>query len=234
MLGVLLESKARKQRRGGGAALSVCAHVMIIGAVVVGTVQGKSAPPVTKPEVFHIVPLRPREIKTAPQHSAQTTSSVPTVPTNVVVRHIDAPTITPTELPPIDMTRGGSGDSIVVGGAPSGPPGGFGSMFSAQPTDDDRSWNVRDVLMHVLTPAKPRYPESLRSAGVDGRVLVEFTVDTTGRVDPASMKVLESTHDLFTRAVRDAIGNFRFRPAEVGGRRVAALAQMPFEFHIDR
>jgi hypothetical protein len=32
--------------------------------------------------------------------------------------------------------------------------------------------------------------------------------------------------------VRDAMGNFRFRPAEVGGRRVAALAQMPFEFRI--
>jgi len=90
------------------------------------------------------------------------------------------------------------------------------------------------VLMNVITPARPRYPESLRSAGIDGRVLVQFTVDTTGRVDMNSVKILSSTHDLFTRAVRDALGNFRFRPAEVGGRRVNALAEMPFEFQITK
>ena len=66
--------------------------------------------------------------------------------------------------------------------------------------------------MRIVTSAKPRYPESLRQAGIDGRVLVRFTVDTLGRVDMSSVQILESTHDLFTRAVRDALAGFRFKP----------------------
>jgi hypothetical protein len=50
----------------------------------------------------------------------------------------------------------------------------------------------------------------------------------------ASVQVLSSTHDAFTAAVREALPRFRFKPAEVGGRRVAALAEMPFEFRISR
>jgi len=87
-------------------------------------------------------------------------------------------------------------------------------------------------MMHIITSAKPRYPETLRQGGIGGRVLVQFSVDTTGRVDMASVRVLQSTHDLFTQAVRSALGAFRFRPAEVNGKRTAALAEMPFEFQV--
>jgi TonB family protein len=63
-------------------------------------------------------------------------------------------------------------------------------------------------------------------------VLVRFVVDTVGRIDMTSVQVLQSTHDLFTRAVRDALESFRFRPAEARGHRVRAMAEMPFEFQI--
>jgi protein TonB len=86
--------------------------------------------------------------------------------------------------------------------------------------------------MRIVTSATPRYPESLRQAGLDGRVLVRFIVDTIGKVDMNSVQVLESTHDLFARAVRDALGRFRFKPAEVRGRRIPAMAEMPFEFQM--
>jgi periplasmic protein TonB len=46
--------------------------------------------------------------------------------------------------------------------------------------------------------------------------------------------ILSSTHELFSRAVRDALPGFRFRPAEMGGHRVRALAEMPFEFQITK
>jgi len=45
---------------------------------------------------------------------------------------------------------------------------------------------------------------------------------------------VSSTHDLFSRAVLEALDGFRFKPAEVGTRRVAALAEMPFEFRITK
>ena len=233
MLGVLLETKARKQRRVAGATLSVAAHVAIIAAVGVGAAQGTPAP-YEKPRVIPVSIAPPPEPRHDVRRQSRTTSTdTPRISTDVVIRHIDAPNITPTELPPIDMTQSAAGDSIVIGGKSSATPATFGSLFTDEPSDT-RDWDVRELLMHVITPATPRYPESLRSAGVDGRVLVQFTVDTAGRVDLSSVRILESTHDLFTRAVRDALGKFRFVPAQVGGRRVSALAQMPFEFHITR
>jgi len=83
-------------------------------------------------------------------------------------------------------------------------------------------------------PARPRYPESLRAAGLGGRVLVQFSVDTTGRVDPQAVRVLESTHELFSRAVLEVLPRYRFIPAEANGRRVRMMAQMPFEFTITK
>ena len=233
MLGVLLESKAGKQRRTAGAALSVVVHVAIIAAAAVGTVQGTTTP-LEKPKavIVHIAPPPPHEVRrTQPTTS---TNAAPPVSPDIVIRHFDAPRFVLKEIPPIDMTNSLAGDSIVIGGKESHGSSELGNMYPGDTQTESRDWDVRELLMHVVTQGKPRYPESLRNAGVDGRVLVEFSVDTTGRIDMASVKILDSTHELFTRAVRDALGNFRFRPAEVGGHHVAALAQMPFEFHVDR
>jgi beta-lactamase regulating signal transducer with metallopeptidase domain len=83
------------------------------------------------------------------------------------------------------------------------------------------------------TPA-PRYPDILRSAGVEGEVLAAFVVDTFGKADPRSLKVLQSTHDLFTASVRNMLPDMTFRPAQVGGRKVKQLVQQPFAFFIAR
>ena len=57
-------------------------------------------------------------------------------------------------------------------------------------------------------------------------------LDTMGRIDLTSVQVLESTHELFTRAVRDILGTFKFKPAESNGHRLRAMAEMPFEFQM--
>jgi TonB family protein len=98
--------------------------------------------------------------------------------------------------------------------------------------DEPRAWSAGELLMRIVTPAIPRYPERLRVSSIEGSVTVQFTVDTTGRVDMSSVKILASSHPLFADAVRDALARFRFRPAEMGGHRVPALAQMPFEFRL--
>ncbi len=49
-----------------------------------------------------------------------------------------------------------------------------------------------------------------------------------------TFKVLKSTHDLFTQSVRTVLPNMRFSPAEIGGRKVKQLVQMPFPFSIKR
>ena len=63
-------------------------------------------------------------------------------------------------------------------------------------------------------------------------MLAQFVVDTTGRAQPGSFKVLKSTHELFTLAVKNALPQMRFLPAEIGGRKVKQLVQQPFAFAI--
>jgi protein TonB len=77
---------------------------------------------------------------------------------------------------------------------------------------------------------QPTYPPMLRSADVAGEVLAQFVVDTSGLVELSSFKVLKSTHDLFTQAVRQTLPKLRYSPAEVGGRKVRQLIQTPFVF----
>ena len=76
----------------------------------------------------------------------------------------------------------------------------------------------------------PKYPPLLHSAKVEGDVLVQFVVDTLGRVDSTTFHVLKSTHDLFTLAVKDVVFRYKFQPAELDGQRVKQLVQMPFDF----
>ena len=59
----------------------------------------------------------------------------------------------------------------------------------------------------------------LRSANVEGEVLAQFVVDTTGTAEMSTFKVLKSTHELFTQAVKNALPNMRsIPPKSAGGR----------------
>ena len=59
----------------------------------------------------------------------------------------------------------------------------------------------------------PSFPDVLRSQRTEGEFVVRFRVDERGRVDPSTMKVLKSDHELFTLAVRNVLPRFRFEPA---------------------
>ena len=61
-----------------------------------------------------------------------------------------------------------------------------------------------------------------------------WRVDTSGMYEHETFKVLKSTHELFTQAVRDALPLMRLTPAEVGGGKVRQLVQQPFIFALPR
>ncbi len=63
----------------------------------------------------------------------------------------------------------------------------------------------------------PYYPEFLRKNGVEGEVVVRFTVDESGRPDISSLEVVRSPHDALTDAVRRTVKTMRFEPAVSGG-----------------
>jgi TonB family protein len=240
MLTVLLESQARHQRKIGGMTLSVATHVAIIAAVTATTVRGT---PVVRERIKAIpILVRPTPTPRAEQRRERAAASPShrPAPFNPVI--IAAPRIDRVPLPtwnepsfvaPIGIGRFTVDRAPAGVGMPGGTPGPR-SVVDGDGDADGGAWRGSELLMRIVTSAIPHYPAALRQAGIDGRVLVRFVVDTAGRIDPASVQVLQSTHELFTRAVRDALGGFRFKPAEVGRRRVPALAEMPFEFRITR
>ena len=96
-----------------------------------------------------------------------------------------------------------------------------------------KEFAVKAEVTPVAGNPAPRYPDALRAAGIEGSVLVMFVVDTSGHPDMSSLKVIRSTDEAFTTAVRNALPNMKFKPAEIdNGRKVKQLLQMPFEFNL--
>jgi TonB family protein len=93
-------------------------------------------------------------------------------------------------------------------------------------------YQVEQPVMAVPGSPAPHYPDILKTAGVGGEVIASFVVDTTGRAEVASLKVIRSSHQLFVEAVAAALPDMRFTPALVGGRKVKQLVMEPFVFQI--
>ena len=63
---------------------------------------------------------------------------------------------------------------------------------------------------------------------VDGMV-----VDTLGRVESGSPRVLSTEHEQFAASVRAILPKYRFLAAEAGGHRVRQLVRLPFRFSLN-
>jgi protein TonB len=97
-----------------------------------------------------------------------------------------------------------------------------------------RADQVERQVAVVPGSAPPRYPEVLRGSGVEGQVTAVFVVDESGHAEHESIRFLRSDDKLFEDAVKDALHRMRFIPAEVGGRKVRQLVQMPFVFTLSK
>jgi TonB family protein len=97
----------------------------------------------------------------------------------------------------------------------------------------DVVWSESDVDRQVSAApgnAPPRYPATLRGREVEGKVVVEFVVDTAGRIEPTSVRVQSATDPAFAAAVTSALPSYRYVPARVAGHRVRQRAVQPFDF----
>jgi TonB family protein len=88
-----------------------------------------------------------------------------------------------------------------------------------------------DVLpVAFVSNPLPAYPMLLAHAHVGGHVVVEFTIDSAGVVDVASLEVVRSTNSLFEQAVRAVLPSLHFLPAQLGQHNVGVRVRQPFEF----
>ncbi len=89
---------------------------------------------------------------------------------------------------------------------------------------------MAEELPERVSGSAPRYPPVLLDARITGEVTVECVVDTLGRVERGSTRIVRSTHRLFEEAANDAVTTWRFKPGRIGGRAVRVRVSVPVLF----
>lgn len=110
-------------------------------------------------------------------------------------------------------------------------------------------FSVRVPTMEPVVPARlvhPEYAEELELGGVEGNLVMQFVVDTTGSAEMATVKDLWPSdrprltgdkgvfYETFRKAIVRSISRDRFEPARIGGCKVRQVVQMPFGFRLRR
>jgi protein TonB len=240
MLDILVASGAGRELRPGWLTTSGLTHATVITLAVLAT-RGALEQPRMRPDsaILLYVPRPdpeppPPEVKPAPAPAAVVIAEPPPKGFQTVA----APTDIPTIIPPVDLTQrpldprdftgrgveGGIAAGVVGGTAKVDAADGLDAIYEAS-TSDSRFEQAVMVSKLVL-----RYPPALQAAGMDGRVTLEFVIDTAGRVEPASLRVLESTHPAFEAAAREALVRASFRPARLGPQPVRQLTRQAIRF----
>ncbi|MGH7418506.1 MAG: energy transducer TonB, partial [Candidatus Rokuibacteriota bacterium] len=137
-----------------------------------------------------------------------------------------APTEIPTEIPPINLQEHFDPKDYSGTGVEGGVAGGF---------DPSGVFNeaVVEERPEVLSAPQPPYPEYLRQAGITGTVMLEGIIDTLGRAEPGSVKVVSSPNAGFNEAAVTTMRKALFRPARVRGRAVRVLIRLPIVFKLE-
>ena len=237
MFNNLIESQAQKQKRAGGTVASIFLHTIVIVGAVYLTANATITNEKPKEEKVEFVEMKKDE-PPPPKEEAP-----PPPPPDVVVappppqgfQVLTAPVEIPDVIPDIDLSKKVTDEADfsgkgVAGGIAKGVKGG-----TAPVTNTDQPYfefQVEKPVVGAPGSAQPRYPEILKSASVEGEVMAQFVVDTSGRAEPGSFKVLKSDNELLTSAVKAALSCQKFLPAEAGGRKVKQLVQQPYAFNV--
>lgn len=234
MFGVLVESGARRERRRGVMVASVAVHAGVILLGALATARSEPPPPVESreelvPDIFTVPPPAPvATSRSAARSASDAAPSTPAVPKLPALPGIEVPA----GLPPLDQALG---DPFArVDHVPVGSVHGVRTTTGLVPGGvlDNRSADKPALPLETNQP--PAYPEMLRSAAIEGMVEIEFIIDRDGRVRQGSLTALRSDHPRFLEAVRAALAEYRYLPAEAGGSAVAVLVRQRFEFRLGR
>jgi protein TonB len=233
MFGKLIESNRAAEKSSGQSIASVVIHAMVIlGAVKAtsgATDQLKPPGPDTP-----IVLLPP----TTPSHLPPPERGIPAKPRPPGFQVVTPPTEIPTEIPPV--YPGQRFDPRDFTGT------GFEGGFGTDPTDGTKPVAIVDaevflagevdeapVPMNENGTCNPRFPPVMLSAGIPGKVVVQYIVNTDGHVDSSSLRIVRSSHQAFEEPAREALLGCPFKPGRSHGRPVRVLVQQAIGFRVE-
>lgn len=86
----------------------------------------------------------------------------------------------------------------------------------------------------VISQFPPQYPAQALRSRLEGSVTIDFVINTIGRAEPDSMKIVESKpNDIFDNAVKRAIKRWRFKVKKVNGKAISFSARKTLTFKLD-
>jgi protein TonB len=231
----LIESRRKRDLRStlSNSSVSIGVHGVLIYLAVIATLQAGEQREERRIQTTVVVQQQQQEQKQEPPKPQQ----VATVnPPPKGFQTLAIPTNIPVDIPPPTQNETFNAADFsgvgVEGGIARGVEGGTGPVVTDQPYLEAVVEERPDLLQGSCREL--RYPEILRQAGIEGRVLVEFIIDTLGRAERGSIRIVNSPHQLFEAPSREVVASCRFRPGRISGRAVRVRVQQPINFTITR
>jgi periplasmic protein TonB len=234
MFNQLIESKAKKQKMAGGTVFSIVLHTFLIAGAVYATARAGVKDEKAKSEKIQFVEMKKEPPKEPPKEAPPKEVIVkPPPPKGFQV--LRAPVKIDIKIPEIDLSKAITNESDfsgkgVKGGTGNGVVGGTGPVTNQTYFE----FQVEKPAEMLQDSPKPKYPSVLESSGIAGEVQAQFVVSSSGKADLESFKVLKSTNELFTQAVKSVLPRMKFSPAMIGGKPVNQLVQQSFQFAVPR
>ncbi|MFN2636161.1 MAG: energy transducer TonB [Gemmatimonadaceae bacterium] len=235
MFNQLIESKPKKEKMAGGTLFSIIFHTVLIGGAVYATARAGIKDEKTKAEKIQFVEMKKEPPKPEPDKPPPPKEVVIKPPPPKGFQVLRAPLKIDIKIPEIDLSKAVTNENDfsgkgVKGGVANGVVGGKAIV-------DNQTYfefQVEKPAEMLSDSPKPRYPSVLESSGIAGEVQAQFVVNTDGRADMSEFKVLKSTNELFTQAVKNVLPRMHFSPAMIGGKPVKQLVQQSFQFAVPR
>src|SRR5436189_4114421 len=234
MFNQLLESKAKKQKMAGGTTFSIVLHTVLIAGAVYATARAGTKDEKAKAEKIQFVEVK-KEPPKVPDKAPPPKEVIVKPPPPKGFQVLRAPLKIDIKIPEIDLSKAVTNESDftgkgVKGGTGSGVVGGTGPVTNQTYFE----FQVEKPAEMLQDSPKPKYPSVLESSGIAGEVQAQFVVNSSGKADMDSFKVLKSTNELFTQAVKNVLPRMKFSPAMIGGKPVNQLVQQSFQFAVPR
>ena len=233
MFNQLLESKAKRQKMAGGTMFSVVLHTVLIGAAVYATARAGIKDEKSKAEKIQFVEMK-KEPPKVPDKAPPPKEVVVKPPPPKGFQVLRAPVRIDIKIPEIDLSKAITNENDFSG---KGVKGGTGTGVVGGVANTNQTYfefQVEKPAEMLAESPKPKYPSVLESSGIAGEVQAQFVVSSSGKADMDSFKVLKSTNELFTQAVKNVLPRMKFSPAMIGGKPVNQLVQQSFQFAVPR
>jgi len=233
MFNQLLESKPKKEKMAGGTVFSIVLHTVLIAGAVYATAAAGVKDEKAKAEKIQFVEMKkePPKVPDKPPPPKEVIVKPPPPKGFQVLR---APLRIDIKIPEIDLSKAVTNESDFSG---KGVKGGTGTGVVGGIANTNQTYfefQVEKPAEMLSDSPKPRYPSVLESSGIPGEVQAQFVVASSGKADMDSFKVLRSTNELFTQAVKSVLPRMKFSPAMIGGKPVNQLVQQSFQFAVPR